>query len=114
MKVGNGDGVPVLGFLSDGVGTVFVLLAIMLLEPPAPSIAPYIHACIEEQTKGSSEGLNNQDCSVDMHKIYIQATANFGKIEPWTENSLALTTVVWQSLVSSLPLPHKGSKTASC
>ena len=43
LKVGNGDGVPVLDFLSGGVGAVFVLFAMMLLESPAPSNALYMH-----------------------------------------------------------------------
>ena len=45
LKVGNGDGVPVLDFLSGGgVGAVFVLFAMILLESPAPtSNALYMH-----------------------------------------------------------------------
>jgi hypothetical protein len=42
LKVGSGDGVPVLAFLS-GVGSVFAFFAMMEPESPAPSSALYIH-----------------------------------------------------------------------
>jgi hypothetical protein len=42
LKIGSGDGVPVLAFLS-GVGSVFAFFAMMEPESPAPSSALYIH-----------------------------------------------------------------------